>query len=85
MSRSSITAAVLLIALSGCSAMPQGATTPRGGHAVPVVCSGAGDLDCFRAASEACGSKGYDLFDRAGHPATVADAQFRILEARCRP
>lgn len=53
--------------------------------AVQVVCPvGRVDPDCFRRASERCGRAGYDLFDRTGRPATVADAEFGALEARCR-
>ena len=79
-----VTAACLVAALvAGCTAA---APATRGDPAsIPVVCPANGDVvQCFAPASALCGRDGYDLFDRRGRRATVADARFGALEARCR-
>lgn len=73
---------ILLVAAS-CTSVPGLRTDAPA--TVPVACSpGRLDVDCFRHASEVCGRAGYDLFDLQGRPATVSDAQYKVLEARCR-
>lgn len=75
----------LLAGLSACSTAPVDPDAPRTPRSIVVVCApGRLDVECFRPASELCGRTGYDLFDSRGQRATVADAQFGALEARCR-
>ncbi|HZX79393.1 MAG TPA: hypothetical protein VFE72_00370 [Lysobacter sp.] len=74
----------LLLATTACGT-PGDKRGMASSRAIPVVCSaGRIDVECFRQASEICGRRGYDLFDLQGRPATVSDAQYRALEARCR-
>ncbi|MGY4514941.1 hypothetical protein [Lysobacter sp. HA18] len=73
----------LLAALAACATgTPVARTTPK---SMALVCGPGGDIACFERASDLCRPNGYDLFDRDGRPATVADAQVRIVEACCRP
>lgn len=77
-------AACLLLAAvaGGCASTDGQAAAPR---SVQLVCSAGGPVvDCFRPASDLCGRQGYDLFDRHGRRATVADAAYGPLVARCR-
>jgi hypothetical protein len=56
-----------------------------GAASIRIVCPASGDLvQCFEPASARCGRDGYDLFDMRGRRATVGDARFGTLEARCR-
>ncbi|WP_162823825.1 hypothetical protein [Lysobacter sp. TY2-98] len=74
--------------LAGCASTAPTASGPKSAPAPrtsAVVCAPGGDLTCFERASDLCRPKGYDLFDSEGRPATVADAQVRIVEARCKP
>lgn len=74
--------------LAGCASTPPAtpaARTAAAPRTVAVVCAPGGDLKCFERASDLCRPNGYDLFDSEGRPATVADAQVRIVEARCKP
>lgn len=73
--------------LAGCATAPMPAARSTGAspRTVAVVCAPGRDLTCFERASDLCRPRGYDLFDSDGRPATVADAQVRIVEARCRP
>jgi hypothetical protein len=76
-------AGALLLAgvLAGCA----GAPVAHAPASVRIVCTATTDLArCFEPASTRCGPAGYDLFDTGGRPATVSDARFRVLEARCR-
>ncbi|GAB1596745.1 hypothetical protein [Lysobacter claricitrinus] len=81
---------VLALAITACastapSSMPTSAAAPKV-RSIAVVCAPGGvDLKCFERASEFCRPNAYDLFDSDGRPATVADAQLRVVEARCRP
>ena len=79
---------VLLAALAGCTTTAPPAASTKAAPAprtTAVVCGPGGDLSCFERASDLCRPRGYDLVDREGRPATVADAQVRIVEARCKP
>lgn len=67
--------------LAGCRG-PAVRTSPA---SIRVACPASGDLvQCFEPASALCGREGYDLFDRRGRRATVGDARYGTLEARCR-
>lgn len=76
-------AALAIAALAaGCATRPATRTGPA---SVWVVCPASGDpVQCFAPASALCGREGYDLFDLRGRRATVGDARFGALQARCR-
>lgn len=74
---------VVLLGLAACvgGPRPERAEPPS----LRIVCGAGGPTPaCFRAASDRCGPAGYDLFDESGRPATLADAAYRPLVARCR-
>jgi hypothetical protein len=76
-----------LLGLTACAGTSPREPAPRTAavRSVQVVCPVGGiHAECFRRASELCGADGYDLFDGEGRPATVADAEYHVLEARCR-
>lgn len=77
----SIVVACLLLA--GCAGTRTPGTDPAVAS-VRVVCTASLQVDCFEAPSRLCGRAGYDLFELDGRRATVGDARFRMLEARCR-
>lgn len=77
---SMLSAAALLAACTG----PRAADAGPAVASVRVVCTASLQVDCFDAPSRLCGRAGYDLYELDGRRATVGDARFRTLEARCR-
>lgn len=70
------------VLVCGCSTAPSAPDTPV---SVPVSCTAnQSATECLRAASELCGENGYDLFDSAGNPVSVADLKNDAATARCR-
>ena len=80
------TATFVVFAASGCSTTPSTAASDSLKPVeIPVSCtSSQSAVDCLRIASDLCGEKGYDLYDRDGKAIGVADIRDRISTARCR-
>ena len=81
--RASLLPCLAVTMLAACATQRHAPSTPAVAS-VRVVCTGDLQMDCFEAPSRLCGRAGYDLFDLDGKRATVGDARYRILEARCR-
>lgn len=82
-----VTASLCILAtalLGACAPAPRVPGPAASVASVQVVCTASLDVACFEAPSRLCGKAGYDLFDLEGRPATVGDARYRTLEARCR-
>jgi hypothetical protein len=75
--------ALLVSVFSGCASTR---SEPREPMSFPLNCrADENAADCLRTVSEMCGERGYDLFDAAGAPITLAELKFGKATARCRP
>lgn len=77
--------ALSLLTAAACAPGCAGAPVADAPASIRIVCAPRADpVQCLGPASDRCGPDGYDLFDARGRPATLADARYGPLEARCR-